>query len=153
MTPETPRYISHRGTIGHVRGNAEERACGASVTGTIRRSPGLVLLVDDEPAIVEMLAFLFEDEGYPVARAFDGEQALILVEQVAPALVISDISLPKLNGVELARRLRMRPAGAVPAILMSAAVRDVPGEGVAFVPKPFDPMAVLLLARRYLDVV
>ena len=135
--------------------NAERREAlphPAGVTGTSGPAPGTVLIVDDEPAIVEMLAFLFEDEGYPVARAFDGEQALLGVGRETPALVISDISLQKMNGVELARRLRTRPGGAIPAILMSAAVRDSPGEGVAFVPKPFDPVSVLLLARRFLDL-
>ncbi|MGI9255036.1 MAG: response regulator [Thermomicrobiales bacterium] len=112
--------------------------------------PGAVLIVDDDPSVVEMLAFLFEDEGYPVCRAFDGEQALWIARRERPVLVISDITLPKLNGVELARRLRIEHQGEMPAILMSAAVREHPGEGVAFVPKPFDPFQMLSLALRHL---
>jgi CheY-like chemotaxis protein len=122
----------------------------AAAAGAGRRGTDIVLIVDDEPAIVEMLAFLFEDEGYQVIRAFDGEQALMAVEREKPALVISDISLPKMNGVELARRLRIYPGGAIPAILMSAAVRESPGEGVAFIPKPLDLLAVLRIAERHL---
>lgn len=116
-----------------------------------RRAPGLVMIVDDEPAIVEMLGFLFEDEGYPVVRAFDGEDALSAVERRPPALVISDIHMPRMDGVELARRLQAHPGGAIPAILMSAAFRGDPGAGVAFVEKPFDPCRLLSLALRHLD--
>jgi CheY-like chemotaxis protein len=109
-----------------------------------------VLIVDDEPAIVDMLAFLFEDEGYRVFRAYDGEEALRIAELERPALVISDISLPKLNGIELVRRLHLRADYELPAILMSAAIRDLPGDSIPFVPKPFDPESMLLLANRCL---
>jgi CheY-like chemotaxis protein len=109
-----------------------------------------VLIVDDEPAIVDMLAFLFEDEGYRVLRAYDGEEALRIAELERPALVISDISLPRLNGIELVRRLHLRADYELPAILMSAAVRDLPGDPIPFVPKPFDPESMLSLANRCL---
>jgi two-component system alkaline phosphatase synthesis response regulator PhoP len=69
---------------------------GGDRSGRRRR----VLIVDDEPAIVDLLAFLFEDEGYEVLRAYDGEQGLRLAKRVHPDLVISDVSMPRLTGLD-----------------------------------------------------
>ena len=109
-----------------------------------------VLIVDDERLIVEVLAGLLEDEGYAVRRAYDGQAALRQVEAEPPDLVLSDVAMPGLNGVELARRLSAR---GIPVALMSAAGADPGIPGVAFVPKPFDLDRILnvagdLLARR-----
>jgi CheY-like chemotaxis protein len=108
------------------------------------------LIVDDEPAIVDLLAFLFEDEGYEVLRAYDGEQGLRLAKRVHPDLVISDVSMPRLTGLDLLDGLRANGSRETPVILMSAVVRDVPAERCVFVPKPFDLDRMLALARTQL---
>jgi len=109
-----------------------------------------VLIVDDEPAIVELLALLFEDEGYDVLRAYDGEQGLRLAKHRHPDLIISDVSMPRLTGIDLLRGLRANTARQTPVILMSAVVRDVPSERCVFLPKPFDLDRMLALARTQL---
>ena len=106
-----------------------------------------VLIVDDERSIVEVLAELLEGEGYAVRRAYDGEPALHQVEEVPPDLVLCDVEMPGLDGVELARRLTAR---GIPVVLMSAAVADPGFPGVAFIPKLFDLDRILSVAGNLL---
>src|SRR5688500_3133411 len=81
-----------------------------------------ILVVDDEPQIVDLLTSALEDEGYQVACAYDGEQAWNLVHQQPPDLIISDVSMPRLDGLDLVRRLRRCwQLARTPVILMSAA--------------------------------
>ncbi len=98
-----------------------------------------VLVVDDEAYIVEFLCLLLEEEGYRVLRASDGRQAWELALQARPDLVISDIMMPGMTGLQLLDRLRgSTDLAATPVILMSAVSRTPGSEGVLFVPKPFD---------------
>lgn len=96
-----------------------------------------VLVVDDDPAIRELVATLLEDEGYEVRRASDGIEALQELDADGIDLVVSDVSMPRLDGATLARRMRTRRRP-VPVILMSAIYADIDLPGVRFVPKPFD---------------
>jgi two-component system, OmpR family, response regulator len=77
-----------------------------------------ILLVDDEESVQKLLAFPLEREGFRVVRARDGEEALERFEQNDVDLVILDIMLPKLDGLEVCRRLRARSA--VPIIMLTA---------------------------------
>ena len=94
-----------------------------------------VLVVDDEPLIATLLATLLQEEGYRVRCAHDGVEALAEVARRAPDLVVSDVAMPRLGGVELAARLRAR---GIPVVLVSAAYAAIEAPGVPFVPKPFD---------------
>ena len=110
-----------------------------------------VLIADDEPYIVDLLAVLLEEEGFEVLRAYDGEQAWQLAERLRPDLVISDVSMPRLTGLDLVRRLRgVRALCDTPIILMSAAARSVEADGTTFIPKPFDIDRVLSLVETEL---
>jgi DNA-binding response OmpR family regulator len=104
-----------------------------------------VLIVDDDRAIVAALADLLRDEGYQVRTAFDGLSALAESELEPPDLVLSDIAMPRLNGMALAQRLRER---GVPVVLLSAAVSDPRLADVPFIAKPFDLDHVLGLVER-----
>jgi CheY-like chemotaxis protein len=106
---------------------------------------GTVLIVDDERHIVEVLAHLLQDEGFTVRRAYDGLSALQEAEISPPDLVLSDVAMPGLTGVELARRLRER---GIAVVLLSAAVADPKLPGVPFVAKPFDLDQVLAIVTR-----
>jgi two-component system CheB/CheR fusion protein len=82
----------------------------------------LVLIVEDDPAIREMLQMLFEFEGYSVATCVDGRQALELVSRDAlrPAIVVTDFNLPNsLSGVDVARRLRELLGRSLPVIIVT----------------------------------
>lgn len=80
-----------------------------------------IVVVDDEPFIVEALVYVLEDEGYQVFSAKNGRAALALVAEVKPALVISDFMMPVMSGLELAEAMKADPAlRAIPIILASA---------------------------------
>ena len=96
-----------------------------------------VLVVEDEPAIREVVADLLKDEGYTVRQASDGLQAIDEMEVDDVDLVLSDVRMPRLDGPSLARRLR-RHGYAVLVVLMSAVDVEVDLPGVRFLPKPFD---------------
>jgi DNA-binding response OmpR family regulator len=109
-----------------------------------------VLVVDDDPVILRLLQVNFELEGIDVATAVDGEEGLKMIQSDPPDLVISDIMMPKVNGLELLAALRSSPdTSALPVILLSAKaqVADVQ-RGLElgaddYVTKPFDPLELI----------
>ena len=85
-----------------------------------------VLIVEDEPAQREVLAYNLEAEGYRVAQADNGEEALLIVSEGAPDLIVLDWMLPIVSGIEVCRRLKSRPeTRAVPIIMLSARSEEV----------------------------
>jgi CheY-like chemotaxis protein len=109
-----------------------------------------VVVVDDECPILELLQEVLEAEGYAVVTAVDGMTALELVRTVRPALVLTDIMLPRMDGLTLCARLQADPQTAhLPVLLMSAGrtlPRDVPCAG--FVAKPFSLDELLAAVTR-----
>lgn len=98
-----------------------------------------VLVTDGEVAIVDLLAALLEDKGFHVLRAYDGEQPRDLALRDMPDLVISDIAMPRLDGLDLRRRMRTStPLRETPVISMSAAVRRLDNDRATFIAKPFN---------------
>lgn len=97
----------------------------------------LILAVDDDPAILEVLTELLRDEGYRVHCAEDGQMALDLAATEDPDVILSDVTMPRIDGVELVRRLRSR-GQSVPVVLISARYTAVDLPGVRFLTKPFD---------------
>lgn len=77
-----------------------------------------ILIVDDEKPISEIITYTLNNEGYETVAAFDGEEALEKFERVKPDLVILDLMLPKLTGLEVCRELRK--TSAVPIIMLTA---------------------------------
>lgn len=77
-----------------------------------------ILIVDDEKPISDIIAFNLENEGYAISKAFDGEEAIEQFEKVQPDLVILDLMLPKMDGLEVCRELRK--TSAVPIIMLTA---------------------------------
>ena len=77
-----------------------------------------ILLVDDEEAIQKNLAFALERDGYRIVQARDGEEALALFAREQPDLVVLDLMLPKLDGIEVCKRLRA--TSTVPIIMLTA---------------------------------
>lgn len=111
-----------------------------------------ILIVDDEEPVRDFLAQLLADAGHRTLQAIHGNQALELVENERPDLVISDIMMPVLNGAELCRRLKAGTAtNAIPVILMSSAgPRAADGTGAdAFIAKPFDLEDMEALVGRW----
>lgn len=85
-----------------------------------------VLIVEDEPAQREVLAYNLEAEGFRVSRAENGEEALLLISEEAPDLIVLDWMLPNVSGIEVCRQLKMRSdTRAVPVIMLSARSEEV----------------------------
>ena len=85
-----------------------------------------VLIVEDEPAQREVLSYNFAAEGYRVASAGNGEEALLMVSEETPDLIVLDWMLPSVSGIEVCRRLKSRvETRNVPIIMLSARSEEV----------------------------
>lgn len=109
-------------------------------------SKARILLVEDDPALVELLTFHFRREEFEVEATGDGEDALILAREAAPDLVILDWMIEGVSGIEVCRRLRRLPETAnVPIIMLTARdeetdrVRGLETGADDYVTKPFSP--------------
>jgi DNA-binding response OmpR family regulator len=117
-----------------------------------------VLVVDDEPMVREVLARYLEREGYAVDVAEDGEQALATYTAKAPDLVLLDLMLPRIDGLEVFRRIRDgRRDDPRPAVIMLTAKGDETDRIVGlelgaddYVTKPFSPREVVARVRAVL---
>ena len=117
----------------------------------------VVLVVEDEPAQREVLSYNFEAEGFRVSQAGNGEEALILVEEVAPDVIVLDWMLPNVSGIEVCRRLKSRPeTRGVPIIMLSARseevdrVRGLETGADDYVTKPYSIVELLARVRAQL---
>lgn len=116
-----------------------------------------ILIVDDEPAISALVAYHLARESYRVRTAADGEEALRLVETQMPDLVVLDLMLPGMSGLDVLRELRRRHEAAhVPVILLTARGEEKDRiEGLRlgaddYVAKPFSPQELVLRVEAVL---
>ncbi len=85
-----------------------------------------VLVVEDEPAQREILSYNLAAEGFRVCQAENGDEALLLVDEDTPDVIVLDWMMPNLSGIEVCRRLKTRPATrAIPIIMLSARSEEV----------------------------
>ena len=111
----------------------------------------LVLVADDEPAVLEVLTEVVEDLGHQVVRAHDGREALNIARKNHPNLVVTDHMMPWLSGVELCRAMKSdEDLRLVPTILLSAALPPDAHEASAYLAKPFELEEFETLVKRTL---
>lgn len=102
-----------------------------------------ILIIDDEPKIVEAVAAYLENSGYETFSAFDGEKALDFINKIKPDLVILDLMLPKISGEEICKTIRK--TSRIPIIMLTAKVDEddkITGLNIGaddYVTKPFSP--------------
>jgi two-component system, chemotaxis family, CheB/CheR fusion protein len=121
-------------------------------------SRGTILIVEDDPAGLEMLQLLFDDEGHRTLVAADAHKALELADQGAtvPDLVIADYNLPKgINGLEMIARLQKQVRHTIPAIILtgdisSNSLLEIARQGCAHLNKPVRAKELTRLAHRLL---
>ena len=118
-----------------------------------------ILVVDDEEDTRELLRALLESEGYAVTTAADGEAALARVQETRPDLILLDIMMPEMDGLEVCDHLRFDPATRdVPIIFLTAKQDPVTQsrasilDAYAYIEKPFSPEALLAEIRNCLNV-
>ena len=118
-----------------------------------------VLIVDDEPNIVISLEFLMKKEGFEVAVAADGDEALAKVASFAPDLILLDVMMPKKSGFEVCEALRADPAqAALHIVMLTAKGRDTEvAKGLAiganaYVTKPFSTKDLVAQVKGMLGV-
>ncbi|MEM8578045.1 MAG: phosphate regulon transcriptional regulator PhoB [Pseudomonadota bacterium] len=116
-----------------------------------------VLVVEDEPAQREVLAYNLEAEGFAVSRAADGEEALMLVGEEMPDVIVLDWMMPNLSGIEVCRRLKIKPeTRAIPVIMLSARseevdkVRGLETGADDYVVKPYSVIELMARVRTQL---
>jgi len=98
-----------------------------------------VLVVDDEPAILHIIAVVLQQMGLEPWTTTSGEQALAFLGSTQPDLVIADVFLPDLDGLELTRRIKESDQlASVPVLLISAYGQPANHQGDGFLAKPFD---------------
>jgi adenylate cyclase len=121
------------------------------------RDPPLILAVDDTPENLEILRVRLEAQGYEVAEAADGEEALSKARELMPDLILLDIMMPKRDGISVVRELKADPLTcAIPVILVTAkadtrdVVQGLDAGGDDYLTKPFEHAALLARVRSML---
>ena len=109
-----------------------------------------VLVVDDDPVILKLLEVNFEMEGFAVLLAHDGEEGIEVARAGQPDVIVSDIMMPKVSGLELVTALKGDPGtSAIPIILLSAKAQNadvrsgLDAGADDYVTKPFEPLDLI----------
>lgn len=117
----------------------------------------LILLVEDETALLDLLRYNFEKQGFRVDEAGNGREALARLSESRPDLILLDWMLPVMSGIEVCRQIRLRPTMRdLPVIMITArvmdqdAVRGLDGGADDYITKPFDIEALLARVRSLL---
>ena len=116
-----------------------------------------VLVVEDEPAQLEVLAYNLEAEGFAVSRARDGEEALLIIAEEAPDIIVLDWMMPNMSGIEVCRRIKSKPeTRSTPVIMLSARseevdkVRGLETGADDYVVKPYSVIELMARVRTQL---
>lgn len=116
-----------------------------------------ILIVDDEPNIVVSLEYLMKKEGFQVAVAVDGEEALVKIADFKPDLVLLDVMMPKKSGYEVCQEIRANPEQAgIKVMMLTAKGRDTEvAKGLAlgadaYVTKPFSTKELVAQVKAML---
>ena len=117
-----------------------------------------VLIVDDDPGALRLIGYIFDRAGYEAHLAANGSEALSKVNEVKPDLIILDVMMPDVNGLEVCEQLRTKPATAHLPIIMLSAKNQVDDKVDGFeagaddyVSKPVDPQELLARAKAVLN--
>ncbi|MDA0721722.1 MAG: phosphate regulon transcriptional regulator PhoB [Proteobacteria bacterium] len=116
-----------------------------------------VLVVEDEPAQREVLAYNLESEGFRVIKAADGNEALLLIEEEQPDLILLDWMLPGTSGIEICRQIKSRPAFRMTPVIMISArseevdkVRGLETGADDYISKPYSIIELLARVKAHL---
>ena len=119
--------------------------------------PSTILVVDDDPVILQLLRVNFEMEGFVVITAADGREGVARTKADRPDIVVSDVMMPRMSGIELVAELKADPETAgIPVLLLTAKAQQADiGAGIDagaddYVTKPFEPLDLVDRVNRLL---
>ncbi|HEY2189055.1 MAG TPA: response regulator, partial [Caldimonas sp.] len=123
------------------------------------RTPPRILVVDDNPTNIKILQTRLASAGYAIVTAADGEEALVAAREATPDLILLDVMMPKLDGIEVCKRLRADPDFPfTPIILVTAlseskdVIAGLEAGGDEYLTKPIDHGALLARVRSMLRI-
>jgi len=116
-----------------------------------------ILVVDDEPAWLNSMAVMLRKEGYHVKEAQSAAEALTLLAKYTPDLIVSDLTMPDMNGFDLLDRIKKHPTISGTPVVFFSAIDDFYAKKVArelgakaCLPKPYDKNEMVSILRQYL---
>src|SRR5258708_7485758 len=169
MTPyqDARRSADHRvGEALTISLSHSESAGARSVVGAMRKSDESrrkteyrVLVVNDMPDQLEMIGHLLRKSGYGVVTALNGREGLDVAQAERPDLVISDVSMPLMDGLEMCRSIRTHPElNTIPILLVSAvrtdnhnAVEGLKAGANDYLEAPYDPMHLVIKVAQLIE--
>jgi DNA-binding response OmpR family regulator len=117
-----------------------------------------ILVIDDEPGVVEIARVNLGWEGYDICEAFNGQEGWDKVRSEKPDLVILDVMMPKMSGLELLERIKADPHIChVPVIMLTVKAEDMDvlqaleKGAVEYLTKPFDPLNLVRVVKKILE--
>jgi two-component system, NtrC family, response regulator AtoC len=112
-----------------------------------------VLIIDDEPGLRQTVSLILADEGYEVQAASDGEEGLARALELKPDLVLCDVRMPRLGGLEFLERYRAQKGTAMVIVMtaygsMELALQAMKAGAYDYLPKPFSPDQLILVLKK-----
>ena len=131
---------------------------GESASALADPKDKLILIVDDDDAVRELLEFVVKKEGFRVATAYDGEDAMVKIPQLMPNLVLLDLMLPRYGGFEVLRRIQSGETARIPIVVITGRYTDrstaemirQESNVVDFLEKPIKPPVLTAMIHRQL---
>lgn len=119
----------------------------------VQTDPKTVLVIEDDLELLDLVAFVLEDEGYRVEKASDGLEGLRAVERKMPDLIILDMKMPVMNGWQFASEFKARYNGRAPIVVLTAGANarrnaeEIGAQG--WIGKPFELDELVATVRRF----
>lgn len=117
-----------------------------------------ILIIEDEPPLYKLLAYTLKKEGYQITWAKDGEEALKCIENEKPDLIVTDIMIPYINGLQVLEHTKKNPETSdIPFVILSSKaleqdiITGLKMGGADYITKPFNPEEVLLRVQMILE--
>lgn len=128
------------------------------MSDTPSSTPKKILIIDDQPFMIKLIQYNLKKRGYETIPETDGLKALSKIEEIAPDMVILDIRMPKITGIELCKKFREKDImKQIPIIILTGQLhedteKDALESGATdFMTKPFSPVELALKVDKYLD--
>ncbi|HKD43173.1 MAG TPA: response regulator [Myxococcaceae bacterium] len=134
----------------------QSRIGSRALNPTNGHPPPSILVVDDDPDILEALSEILESEGFAIRQARNGQEALEILETVSPNLILLDLMMPVMDGWEFAEKMRRRVDWSQIPVIVLSADRNIGGRArelgaLGYLAKPFELSALLSLVQSSLS--